>query len=216
MLLTGRLYLAYFCSQCSKFEEFEINLFKLKKDLELIVRSSCSDEYISVKTYDYKTFYFSVPCIACNTRHVYKYTLSAILKNKRKKFRCRLSNLDILCIGEEKYIEDIVEKSTRDLNEIMAKCGFDEYIENPNLMIKTLDKIHEIAEKGNLYCDCGGREIDINLFSDRIELRCIKCHSVNIIYAENYSDYKNLINKNMIELHKESFTCLDSIYHSGR
>lgn len=216
MLLEGTLYLALYCAYCGKFERLDISLFDIKKGEELVVKSTCSENYITLKTYNFKKFYFSVPCFSCGTRHVYKYRLSSLLNNRAKVFKCKLSKLNILCIGEKEYIDNIVKKSSEDLQELMRDSGFEDYIVNPHIMMEILNKIDYIAQKGNLSCDCGCKEIDINLFADRIELICMGCGSVSIIYAENNEDLKAIASKNRIVLRERSLTCLDSMYHSGR
>jgi len=216
MLLDGTIYIAFYCGACSKFESFEISLFDLKKDEEFTIESICSDNYITIKTRNFKNFYLSIPCVSCGMRHKYKYSLLDIIKNKPGLFKCRFSKLDILYVGDKEYIENVVKKSAKDLESIIGKLGPEEHIVNPYIMAKTLEKISDIVDKDNLFCDCGGKQIDITMFSDRIELICVKCGSVNIIYAENYEDLKAIINKNLIVLRERSFTCLDSIYYSGR
>jgi len=212
MLLNSSISLGVYCDKCGHYEMFDISIFSLSKDKTAKIESTCSDNYITVRTYDYKSFYFSVYCSSCNTRHIYKYTLSDILKGINREFKCDLTQLSILYIGERSKVEKYVEKSNKELDDIILKCGFDSHINNPYIMMKVLDKIHEIAEKGNLYCDCGCRDIDVSLFSDRVELKCMKCGSLNIVYAENIQDYENVANRERIVLHERSFTCLDSIF----
>ncbi len=212
MLLESDIHIGVYCGACCKYESHEISLFKLHKDEEVQINSIRSDEYITIKTYDYKNFYLSVYCPSCNTRHIYKYTLSQIIKNKLKVFKCELTKLDIIFVGDKNDIDESIEKLNNEINDIMTKCGFEEHIKNPHIMMKVLDRIHEIAEKGNLFCDCGCQEVDVNLFYDRIELKCMMCNSLNIIYTETHQDFKNIANRELIVLHESSFTCLDSIY----
>lgn len=212
MLLDSSIYIGVFCNKCSKYEILEASLFMLKKDEELKINILCSDEYITIKTYDFRTFYFSVFCCSCNTRHTYRYSLSEVLSNNLVEFKCELTKLDILYVGNQRNIEDTINKANKRINDIIHKCGFDEHIKNPYIMMKILDKIHDIAEKRNLSCDCGGEVIGVNLFSDRVELKCLKCGSLNAIYAETNEDYLNILKRSIIVLHESSFTCLDAMY----
>lgn len=212
MLLESDIHIGVYCGACVKYESHEISLFKLNKGKEVQIDSSCSDEYLIIKTYDFKSFYLSIYCPLCNTKHVYKYTLSELIKNKLKGFKCELTKLDIIFVGDKNDIDEIVQKSNNEIDDIMTKCGFEEHIKNPHIMMKVLDRIHDIAEKGNLFCDCGSKEVDVNLFDDRIELKCMNCNSLNAIYTETNQDYKNIENRNLIVLHESSFTCLDSMY----
>ena len=53
-------------------------------------------------------------------------------------------------------------------------------------MLDSLNLIHDIAERGNLFCECGNDDIELLLLSDRIYLRCNLCPGNKIIYADVY------------------------------
>ena len=68
-------------------------------------------------------------------------------------------------------------------------------------MLQALDVIHDIAAEGALNCDCGSDDINIELFSDKIQLICNKCGSHLNIDAVNKIDLKNLKQLNRVQLH---------------
>ena len=65
--------------------------------------------------------------------------------------------------------------------------GFDEFV-NPEIMLEVLDYLDDIAASGRLYCDCGSHNINIELFSDRLELSCNNCYAFKQIPAAKKDD----------------------------
>ncbi len=98
-----------------------------------------------------------------------------------------------------------------DNNYTYKGLDFDGYFTNFEIMLKCVEKVHKLQDKKNVYCDCGSNKIEVKLFNDRIELKCLNCHSIKMIYAENEEDYKNICEKDFIEMHKNSFECIDAI-----
>ncbi|NLW23227.1 MAG: hypothetical protein GXY88_08270 [Tissierellia bacterium] len=56
----------------------------------------------------------------------------------------------------------------------------------------------------------------MSFFSDRIELECLNCHSVKIIFAETEEDLRVLLKKDRIVLKERSVSCIDSMHDKNR
>jgi len=67
-------------------------------------------------------------------------------------------------------------------------------------MFEVLNCLHDVAEEGYLYCECGSYQIEIDIFPDRIELNCKDCKSNSVIYAENDEDLNKIKETKKIEL----------------
>jgi len=67
------------------------------------------------------------------------------------------------------------------------ELGFDEFAD-PEVMLEILDYLHDIAATGGLYCECGSHNINIELFSDKLELSCNSCSAVKQIPASKRAD----------------------------
>lgn len=215
MLVEGSFLLAVPCGFCGKMEIQRISLFQLAKGKKEKFTCSCGKAQIYIKTQDYKTFEFNIPCSICGEDHIFYYTLHQLFTGKGYMGKCSLTGSDILVIGNKDWIESYTKKANAQMDQIMEELGFDNYFYNPDIMMDALDGVHKIAEEGNLYCDCGSKEIDMSLFPDRIELKCLKCNSISVIYAENREDLTYLENTHSIILHEKTFVCIDAIYYNG-
>ena len=83
-------------------------------------------------------------------------------------------------------------------------------------MYEVLNCLHDIAEPGAVYCQCGNHDVEVDIFPDRLELHCKGCDSVNIIYAETEDDLNVIRKVDTIELTRNGFNCLDSLANSGK
>lgn len=215
MLIIGSFFIAVRCGICSKFEIQEISLFELNKGKQNKFICQCGETEFYIKTDDYKTFSFTIPCPTCDGDHVFSFSLKKLLSSKGSAEKCSLTHWDMLLVGKKEWIEEHSSKTNREIDNIMEELGFDNYFNSPEVMIEALDLVHKIAEQENLYCDCGSKNIDMNLFPDRIELRCLACNSVSVIYAENKEDLNHLVNTSVIIMHEKTFACIDAIHYNG-
>jgi anti-sigma factor RsiW len=90
------------------------------------------------------------------------------------------------------------------------------YFHNSDIMYEVLNCLHEIAEQGELYCQCGNLKIEVELFPDCLELHCRNCDSINIIYAETEDDLNVIRQVDTIELARHGFKCLDSLANTSK
>ena len=77
-------------------------------------------------------------------------------------------------------------------------------------MISSLKAIDELQIKDNINCECGCSNIECDIYSDRLELRCKSCNGIMIVYAEDEEDLKIIEVKTFIQLEKNDITCLGS------
>jgi len=90
------------------------------------------------------------------------------------------------------------------------ELGFDDF-KNPEIMLQALDIIDDLALKGSINCECGSEDINVELFSDRIQLICNNCSThLNISASDNY-DLKKLRHLNSVKLHNIQGESADSL-----
>jgi hypothetical protein len=68
-----------------------------------------------------------------------------------------------------------------------------------------LNHIHDIALRGNLYCECGASDVELVLLTDCILLRCGKCGGNQMIPAAKNEDLKEVVKKNQLFITREDF-----------
>lgn len=209
MLVNGDRAFAIKCNKCGKFTIHKFNVFEMSKSKRLEFRCTCGELNGVIKTKDFKSFWIEVHCYACQDTHTFKYTLKNIISGN-KIFRC-IEGMEICIIGNNDDVEKLVERSEKDFEDILSELEFYDYFVNYDIMASCLNRIKELCSEGNVACDCGSDEIKVQVFPDRIELRCSKCDSIQMIYAETDEDLYALMTKDKIVMHKHGFVCIDAI-----
>lgn len=215
MIISSSIFLAVRCQACSKLETHELSIFRLQKGKYRKMKCVCSNHEFQIKIDHLNNIYFKIPCSCPEGEHVFQYKLKDILRVKLHFGVCEETREVIFCVGNRNHIEEKVEGINREIDRIMESFGYESYFHNPEIMMESLNRVHALAEEHNLYCDCGSREIDMNLFPDRIELRCLKCNSLSVIYTETQEDLRNIKNTQAIIMHESAFACIDAINIMG-
>jgi len=130
---------------------------------------------------------------------------------------CQETGLELGYIGPDDEVKALAVAQ----QETMEALGDDfdaedEYFHNSEVMYEVLNCLHDIAEQGLLYCQCGNQDVEVDIFPDRLELHCKDCDSVNIIYAETDDDLRVIKSVGTIELTRNGFECLDSLSNTTK
>jgi hypothetical protein len=100
-----------------------------------------------------------------------------------------------------------VENEDKSIADMAAELGYTDYFDNPDIMYEILDRLYEIAENGDLKCNCGNNDIAIEIFPDYLELRCEHCRSFAVLMASTKEDL-DLVN-NIDQIHLTRFPSND-------
>jgi hypothetical protein len=209
MLVDGNLTLTYKCPVCGNFEFFSVSLFSLVSKKNLTFKCKCDKS--SVKIIEkYGLYNIMVPCILCERIHLHKYKLKDFINKKIIKIRCNYKNFDVCLIGHDKQVRKNIDMLEKKLDSIIDYFGFDNYFENTRVMFDTLNKIHDIGEKNNIFCNCEKIDIVVDLLPDKINISCGKCQNHKIIYAVSNEDLKKTNKLDFIILDNIKFNVVDS------
>lgn len=210
MIVNTQMAFAVRCDVCGRLNVNNLSLFEIPKNGKMELDCICGQSNAIIKTSDYKSYWLEIPCFACQDIHVFKYTLKQLLKGKAVA-RCIETGTEICFIGQEKDVELLANEYEEESKELINQLGFYDYFENFEIMMECLNKIKELEEEEKILCECGSNKIEIDLYQDRLELKCLQCDSLQMIYAETEEDLQHLLNKDKIIMHKHSFQCIDAI-----
>lgn len=198
MLIDTSVTIAYKCTSCGSYEFFGISLFKFLYKAQCRLSCRCKKSWISVKQEGESNFLISIPCIGCGNEHTYLYTKKNILSGEAVVFNCPETGLQICFIGRDEIVRKKVDSLEKEFDELIDMYGYESYFHNTQVMFDALNRIHDIALSGNLYCECGSTDIDLVLLSERILLRCGKCGGSKSIPAAKNTDLKDILMKSQI------------------
>lgn len=208
---TGAL-LAMRCPECGKLDYHKLSRFEfgLRKKVEIACK--CGFIKLVVNTKDRKDYMLQVPCVVCESKHLRSISSRRFWSDDVNYLFCQETGLELGYLGPEEEVRELAEAQEESIESLANEFeGEDRYFNNSEIMYEVLNRLHDIAEQGALYCQCGNLDVEVDIFPDRLELHCKECDSINIIYAETEDDLRVIKDVDTIELTRNGFGYLDSL-----
>lgn len=168
-------------------------------------------------------------CDFCGKLMEYDFNVFEVMTKGKKDYQCACGqiiaqfkngkkqniNLNINCFkcgNKHNYILNLKDM-LKDNNIYMEKNNPEDISE---IYIKVLKQLAILNENHRLDCDCGNSKLEIDFFYDSVEIKCLNCHSVSIIFAETEEDLSVLLKRDKIILKEHNISCIDSINEMKR
>lgn len=193
MLIDTGATLAYKCASCGSFEFFNISLFTFLDKKGSVFNCRCRKSSINIQREGEGGYLVKIPCIGCGSEHIYMLGRRDLLQKELNTFNCPETGMQLCFFGRDAAVRKKVDSLEEEYDELMDMFGYESYFKNTQVMFDSLNRIHDIAEQGNLSCECGSARIELVLLSDRILLKCARCNAGKIIYAATNEDLKELL-----------------------
>ena len=216
MIVATDAVLAMRCPECGRLDFHDFSRFSFPAGKAVSIGCSCGTTKLVVSTRDYAVYRFQIACLVCETKHLHEITGKLLWSGELCVLTCSDTDLDLGYIGKEAGVKEKISSCEEEMEALVKDFGCDGYFHNAKIMFEVLNRLHEIADQGALYCQCGNTKIEVDLFPDRLELHCDNCDSVNIIYAETDDDMKVIQQVDTIELARHGFKFLDSLASAGK
>lgn len=196
--------IAFKCFECGDINYKKVNIFDFSKTKHInMYCNNCHKNNLRIKYLGNKLL-IVINCFACNNAHVFEVNLKNFINNNLNKFLCPNTNIELCYIGEEDFIRKAIDIYESDLDAILDEYDdYDNYFTNSSVMLNMINQIHDIAEKGNLSCKCGQKNILLHMYQDKVMLQCYSCNTYELIRAGNNSDLRDVIERGKIILNKE-------------
>jgi phage FluMu protein Com len=213
MLINGCKTLIIRCKLCGRLGKYDLNLFNLAGGRKIEYKCECGDTNISIQRIN-NIFKARINCFNCGNEHFIDLDLNEMLKEDNM-FYCIYGG-ELFFIGSKEKANQILLKSQNSLDESESPIYANEYFNNIKVFSEALKQLYLLSSKGKVNCDCGKSDIQMQLFPDRLELKCNNCKSVKIIFAETEEDLSILMKKDKISLRKHNISCIDSIKEKNK
>lgn len=214
MLVSGNKTLLIRCHICGRLKKYDFSVFDIFQRKPLKFKCECGETIATIKATAHKTYLLEFSCFACHEKHIHGFTLKELL-HKDSLITCSDETKTCFVGSKEKALKESQE-SHLEYNDMIEEVSFIDYFKNFRVLSACLMKVYDLNESGRISCECGSHNISIQVFNDRIELQCMKCKSIQIIYAETDEDMNVLFQKEKIAMHKHSVSCIDSIIEKNR
>ncbi len=200
MLVATTTALALRCPNCGKIQYHALSLFSFSVQKTIRFTCTCGAPLLLISTKDRRVFYFQLECLMCERRHLLQYFLKDIWSSQVLSLTCEETGLEVGFVGPREQVKKCIANQERSLREMAEDLGFADYFTNPEIMYEILDALHKIAEEGNLTCQCGNPQIEVEIFAERVELKCPSCGALGVLDAESRADLQTIQNSWEIEL----------------
>jgi len=208
---TGAL-LAMRCPECGKLDYHHLSRFEFGRRKKVEIACKCGFVKLVVNTKDRRNYVVQVPCVVCESKHMRSISSRRFWSDEVNYLFCQETGLELGYLGPEEAVRELAEAQEESIESLANEFeGEDRYFNNSEIMYEVLNRLHDIAEQGALYCQCGNLDVEVDIFPDRLELHCKECDSINIIYAETEDDLRVIKDVETIELTRNGFGYLDSL-----
>lgn len=200
MLIATTCAVALRCPVCGKIQYGDLSLFAVAASKSLQFSCECGEPILSISTRDGKSYTLQLECLMCEGRHLWHYSRREIWSNRLLRLVCEDTGLEVGFIGPLGQIKKSVRQQERSLSQLAEDIGLADYFENPQVVYEILECLQQLAGSGKLTCTCGNRQIEVNLFPERVELRCSSCGAVAVLSTGSGEDLERIIDKGEIRL----------------
>ncbi|MFW5981942.1 MAG: hypothetical protein ACOCQO_01895 [Halanaerobiaceae bacterium] len=193
MVLELSIAFAMRCPTCGRLDEVnQLNIFQLSGDQKVAFDCECGARKATITRKGSAYIALDYYCIICDDFHNVVVPQKVFWsKNKLNSLICLDTDLNLAYFGAYNLVNKELKRQQQELNSMANDLGFDEFVD-PEIMLSILDYLHDIAALNSLYCECGNHNINIELFSDKVELSCNNCNTIRSIPASKKSDLDNI------------------------
>lgn len=217
MIISTHTILAMRCPECGKLDYHKLSRFDFSGQKNVKIKCSCGFVKLFVSTKNRTKYWLQVPCVVCETKHLRNLSSRMLWSDEVNYLYCQETGLELGYIGPRDEVETLAIAHEENMEALANEFDREEeYFHNSDIMYEVLNCLHDIAEQGALYCQCGNQDVEVDIFPDRLELHCKDCDSVNIIYAETEEDLRVIKEVDTIELTQNGFECLDSLANTTK
>lgn len=215
MLIATDAVLTMRCPECGKIDMHNFSRFAFPRGKAVSIECSCGAVKLLVQRKN-AGYLLKLACMFCETSHLFEIPGRVLWSGEVYRLSCREMGLVVGNIGPMAKIGELMMSQVQEWGTLFNDAACESYFHNAKIMFEALNRLHDIADSGELYCQCGNHKIEVDIFPDRLELHCKNCDSINIVYAETEEDLHVIRQVDFIELAQHGFKCLDSLANAGK
>lgn len=185
MLLATNATVAIQCQHCGEMEFGALSLFALSGRKRANLNCHCGSQLLSIASRDFRHFSLAYKCVFCGETHYLRLSRRAIWGSGVLTLFCPEVEAAAGFIGPKQKVSQACSEREKSIGQLASELGYEEEFENPEVMLRILDHLHQLAKEGKLGCGCGNRQLSFELLPDRIELYCECCEATGIINADS-------------------------------
>lgn len=203
MVIGSQATLALYCQKCGNLMMHDLSRFALKTALPKQLFCSCGHCQATIVSAGSRQCLLSIPCVVCETDHLVTFDSQRFWRKNVDKVYCTEENLEMGFVGCRQAIRTMIDEHKREIDDLFSENACqdnEETIVNSQVMLEIINLVHDIAERGGIFCHCGGTTIEADILADRVEVICGHCGGRQVIPALKDSDVVKLKMNDTIEI----------------
>ena len=190
MLIRNLCSIAVYCQRCGKIHVQDIPYFSGTK-LFAVHCDSCAHEQAVLLHLDAHHLEVSISCVVCHTQNKIVYPVRKLCRLQLEKIYCSKDQFELGYIGRRKRIEELLAFNQAEFAALHPENGKN-FIEKQQILLEAMNRVHDIAARGNIHCPCGSKEIIAYIRGTSIIVECCQCGSYQVLRAQSARDLARL------------------------
>ncbi|NLK21947.1 MAG: hypothetical protein GX308_07675 [Epulopiscium sp.] len=190
------------CATCGVFYFDDISPFEFSGKKEISISCKCNKNSLKIAIKRRKQMILSIPCFLCNETHTYIFSINQMFSDDLKVLKCPKKNMKIGFIGNESSVSDALDCHENALNDILKEMGMPRLCKNIEVVIESINYIHDLAEEGKIRCECGNNKLEMDVLTNKIKLKCYDCGNEINLPTRNNEDLRYIHAQSVILLQK--------------
>ncbi|MBR1761615.1 MAG: hypothetical protein IJ741_10640 [Schwartzia sp.] len=182
--------LALYCQQCGSIHVHGIPYFSARRETALRCES-CGHEKARLLRLGKNHIAVEASCVVCGTKNRFVYVLRELHRAGLEKIYCGTDHFELGYIGRRRRIEELMRFNQAEFEALHPHDGKN-FIEKQRILLEALNRIHDMAQAGDIVCPCGSEALTADICGSYIVLECERCGSYCALRAENAGDLEKL------------------------
>lgn len=190
MLIDTACSVAFYCQRCGRIQLQDVPLFSGQMHF-VMECGNCGHEMARVKLKPRKGLVIDTDCGICGGHNHHIYGWRQLRRLRFARLYCQHDNFELGYIGNWQNIAEFMDFNAAEYDALHPADG-DGYLERQQTLLEALNRIHDLALRGELECSCGCADIAAAVHGESVLLECRHCGSFCEIPAKTAQDLRAL------------------------
>ncbi len=190
MLIRNVCSLALYCQHCGSIHIHDVPYFSPTRGTTVRCES-CGHDKAKISCLPRRRLAIEASCVVCGTNNRFVYALKDLRGIGMKKIYCEREHFELGYIGCRRRIEELMRFNQAEFEALHPHDGKN-FIEKQRILLEALNRVHDMAQAGDIVCPCGSEELTADIQGSYIVLECEHCGSYSVLRAENAGDLEKL------------------------
>ena len=181
MLIHTVCSVAFYCQRCGQIHIQDVPCFSGHQKFVLRC-GNCSYEQARISVRPRKGIAIEISCGVCGTKNTVTYPLQILRRMQFEKIYCGQDQFELGYIGHWQAIAEFLDFNAAEY-EALHPGDEDNFMGRQQILLEAVNRVHDMAEDGEIACPCGSREFMADVAEDSILLECVHCGSYAVFPA---------------------------------